>query len=114
MTTLYSIKYSHHIKARHQKKCGCYLGFVAFIVLSLSIVSFAMFFVTSFSETRTSFIILACISFLGFLVILGFTIHQCINGNEKRMVERNYNANLTYMQKHILEQRIHSSSQLNF
>ena len=57
---------------------------------------------------------MATLGFIGFSVTLGFTIHQCVNGNEKRMIERTYNANLTHMQKYILHQKIHSSSQLNF
>jgi len=113
MAAIHNIRYSNHVKAKHQQRCGCLLSLVAFLTFILSLTSLVLGLTASYSESKTAYLIIAAVTFVAFGVICGITVHQCVSGSEKRLIERNYKANLSFIQRHYLNAHINSTSQLN-
>ncbi len=113
MATIHNIRYSNNIKAKHQQRCGFLLGIIAFLTIVLTITALVLGLTTSYSESKTAYFIISAITFTAFGIICGVTVHQCVNGSEKKLIERNYKANLSFIQRHYLNAHINSTSQLN-
>ena len=113
MSRSYNTRFSNHLKARHQKRCGYLLGFLASFVLIVMIINLSLAIVTQYSEQKTSYWIIFTILTIVFFVLCIITAYQCYSGREKQLVERTYKTNLNFIQRNYLEAQINSTSQLN-
>lgn len=113
MSRSYNTRYSNHLKAKHQKRCGYLLGLLAFFLFIFMIVNLSLAIVTQYSEQKTSYWIIFTVSTIVFCALCIITGYQCYSGREKQLVENTYKTNLNFIQRNILEAQINSTSQLN-